>query len=423
MALPLQPPPPIRTDCSNAFARNTMAARIPAILQETLDLNPDYPPGIKDRLGRLRDDISAGALLTPLEAEGASDYQQWLLALRQQEAIIGAPVTWHKAEWFFAETYAYRCLVEATRYFESRRDPFAPQKRSELTSEALWSLIEAAVASDDAAEEQVAQAVAMDLWANRIDLSYAASLERGTDIAPEDLLVDDSDHFMDYLFRSTTAPDQKRAEGAIYIVADNAGSELAMDLVLADRLLQHVTDRVVLYLKAHPTFVSDATPEDVWIMLGEMKRRGGGGAQLAARLTASWEAARLLFLPHQYWNSSTLLRDMPSELYDRVNASQLVIIKGDANYRRAVGDCLWSPDSPFHDVMSYLDAPVLCLRTLKSDPIVGLPSAAIAQDLDRSDPTWRVNGKRGLIQFKPQSSNSQQVAVSGKSRSSQAMTL
>ncbi len=407
MPTPLKPPPPIRTDHSNAFAHNTMAVRIPAILQETLDLNPDYPTGIKDRLGRLRDDIGAGEAIPPLEAERASDYQQWLHALHQQQDIIDAPVTWHNAEWFFAETYAYRCLVEATRYFESRRDPFAPKKKSELTSEALWSLIEGALASDVAAERQIAQAVLLDLWANRIDLSYAASLERGTDIAPEDLLVDDSDNLMDYLCRSTKASPQKRDEGAIYIVVDNAGSELAMDLVLADRLLRHLADRVVLYLKVHPTFVSDATPEDVWIMLGEMKRRGGASAQLAERLAADWESARLLFLPHQFWNSSALLRDVPSAFYDRLNASRLVIIKGDANYRRAVGDCLWPVDSPFRDVMSYLDAPVLCLRTLKSDPIVGLPCAAVADDLDRSDPTWRVNGKRGLIQFKPQSSNSQ----------------
>ena len=407
MALSLRPPPPIRSDHSNVFAHNTMAARIPAILQETLDLNPDYPTGIKERLGRLRDDIAAGEAIPPLEAEGASDYQQWLLALRRQQDITGAAVTWHNAEWFFAETYAYRCLIEATRYFESRRDPFAPKKQSELTSEALWSLIEDALASDAAAEQQVAQAVALDLWANRIDLSYAASLERGTDIAPEDLLADDSDRLLEYFCRSATGSGHMRGEGAIYIVADNAGSELAMDLILADRLLQHVTERVVLYLKTHPTFVSDATPEDVWIMLGEMNRRGGASAQLAERLIAEWESARLLFLPHQYWNSSTLLRDMPLELYGRLNASRLVIIKGDANYRRAVGDCLWPVDSPFQDVMSYLDAPVLCLRTLKSDPIVGLPSAAVAEELDRSDPTWRVNGKRGLIQFKPQTSNSQ----------------
>ncbi len=407
MPVCLKPPPPIRADNSNAFARDTIAARIPAILQETLDLNPDYPAFIKDRLGRLRDDIAAGAAIPPLDAEGASDYQQWLLALRQQQAIMGAPLTWHSCEWFFAETYAYRCLVEATRYFESRRDPFAPKKQAELSSESLWSLLEGALASDAAAERQVAQAVVLDLWANRIDLSYAASLERGTDIAPEDLLVDDSAELLKYLNLSATVPGQMRAEGAIYIVADNAGTELAMDLVLADRLLRHAADRVVLYLKAHPTFVSDATPEDVWIMLGQMNRRQGASAQLAERLVANWNTGRLRFLPHQFWNSSVFLRDMPTALYDKLNAARLVIIKGDANYRRAVGDCLWQVETPFQDVMSYLDAPVLCLRTLKSDPIVGLSSATVAERLDRADPSWRVNGKRGLIQFKPQTSKSQ----------------
>ena len=403
----LTPPPPLRTDHSNAFAHNTMAVRIPAIIQETLDLNPDYPASIKKRLCRLRDDIRAGKVIPPLEIEQASDYQQWLLTLQQQQVIVGEEVTWHNAEWFFAETYAYRCLVQATRCFESQRDPFAPKKNAELKSEALWSLLEGATTADLAAEQQVAQAVVLDLWANRIDLSYAASLERGTNIAPEDMLVDDSGCLMDYLRRSATAPGQMRADGTVYIVVDNAGSELAMDLVLADRLLQHVTDRVVLYLKTHPTFVSDATPEDVWIMLQEMRQRGGAIAHLAERLVTNWESGRLLFVPHQYWNSSTLLRDMPKELHERINTSRLVIIKGDANYRRAVGDCLWPADTPFSDVMSFLDAPVLCLRTLKSDPIVGSPAPAVAEELDHSDPTWRVNGKRGLIQFKPQTSNNQ----------------
>ncbi len=410
MVVSMKPPPPIRADHSNAFAHNTMAARIPAILQETLDLNPDYPASIKNRLGRLRDDIAAAATIPPLDAEGASDYRQWLRALRQQQEIVGAGVvgtTWHNVEWFFAETYAYRCLAQATRYFETRRDPFAPKKQAELSGAALWSLLDVALASEAApARQQVAQAVALDLWANRIDLSYAAAWERGAESAPEDLLVDDSADLLEYLHR-TAESGQMRAASGISIVADNAGSELAMDLVLADRLLRHVTDRVVLYLKAHPTFVSDATPEDVWIMLAAMKRRGGVGAQLAERLTANWEKGALLFLPHQFWNSSTLLRNMPTELYTELNAARLVIIKGDANYRRAVGDCLWSPDKSFSAVMSYIDVPILCLRTLKSDPIVGLPSKSIAEELDRVDPTWRVNGKRGLIQFKAQTSKSQ----------------
>jgi hypothetical protein len=77
----------------------------------------------------------------------------------------------------------------------------------------------------------------------------------------------------------------------------------------------------------------------------------------------------------------------------------MVIVKGDANYRRLVGDAVWQPETPFEDVMRYFPAPILALRTGKSDPIVGLPRG-MAQALDQQDPAWRVNGRRGVIQFR-----------------------
>ena len=42
-----KPPPPIRTDSSNSFANNTMRVRLPAIIDETIALNADYPASIK----------------------------------------------------------------------------------------------------------------------------------------------------------------------------------------------------------------------------------------------------------------------------------------------------------------------------------------------------------------------------------------
>jgi hypothetical protein len=77
--------------------------------------------------------------------------------------------------------------------------------------------------------------------------------------------------------------------------------------------------------------------------------------------------------------------------------SRLVIFKGDANYRRVVGDALWSPETPLSIVTSGFPAPLLALRTLKSDPIVGLPPGT-AQQLEALDPAWRVNARRGVIQ-------------------------
>jgi hypothetical protein len=72
-----------------------------------------------------------------------------------------------------------------------------------------------------------------------------------------------------------------------------------------------------------------------------------------------------------------------------------VIVKGDANYRRTVGDAVWPEITPFADVTAYFPAPLLALRTLKSDPIVGL-APGVASSLDAAEPAWRVNGRRGV---------------------------
>lgn len=384
-------PPPIRTDSSNGFANNTMRARLPAIIDETLTLNSDYDASIRARLQKLRDEIAGGAPIPPLPSS-EPDQDEWLRAIGKQSKIVQSQPGWHNAEWFFAETYAYRWILEAARWQETGRDPFAPKKLAELHGDALWRLAERAMQPVDTLADALSRALALDLWANRIDLSYAASMQHGTETSVDDLLVDDREAVIAHVLGE---PD-----GVIYLVADNAGSELAMDLALADLLLQLPGMRVVVCLKAAPTFVSDATPIDIWLMLAEMQRRGDESAALASRLRAAWSAERLRFLPHAFWNSSHFLWDMPANLHRALNKASLVIIKGDANYRRAVGDCLWDAQTPFAHVLSYLDAPVLCLRTLKSDPLVGLPSAAMAKKLCASDPEWRVNGKRGLIQFK-----------------------
>ena len=312
--------------------------------------------------------------------------------VQKQRHIITGELTWHNAEWFFAETYAYRLILESARFDETGRDPFLPKKLQELHGVDLWRLVSRALLPGNNREEALSRVLALDLWANRIDLSYAASMQHGTDINDDDLLVDDRRAVIEHLAQS--------GSGLVHIIADNAGSELAMDLALTDVLLRQPEARVILWLKARPTFVSDATPQDIWLMLAEMRQRGEESHALAQRLQCAWTGERLRFLPHSYWNSSRFLWDMPSSLRGELQAARLVIIKGDANYRRAVGDALWDAHTPFAEVMGYLDAPALCLRTLKSDPVVGLQSPRIAAQLDASDADWRVNGKRGVIQFK-----------------------
>jgi hypothetical protein len=98
---------------------------------------------------------------------------------------------------------------------------------------------------------------------------------------------------------------------------------------------------------------------------------------------------------HAFWNGPASLWELPWELERDLGPARLVVLKGDANYRRAVNDAAWPPETPFAGVSSYFPAPLFALRTLKSDPVVGLAGGR-AEELERVDPTWRVNGKRGV---------------------------
>jgi len=171
-----------------------------------------------------------------------------------------------------------------------------------------------------------------------------------------------------------------------------------MDLALIDALLKGGVSQVILHVKAHPTFVSDAIPADVWHLITAMEAHTISAQRLAIRLTESWLAKRFIITPDFYWNSRHFIWKMPPSLATAISEALLIIVKGDANYRRLVGDALWPVETPFPDVLNGFPAPVVALRTLKSDPVVGLTPGADTH-LDNIDPAWRVNGQRGVIQF------------------------
>lgn len=391
----------IRTN-NNDFANYTMKVRLPNIIQEISTLNPDYPDSIHEQLDALQAMVANDDVIPLLDMQTAYDYDPWMKAYEEQHTLVNGDLTWHDVQWFFAETYVYRYLLEVVRWYETGRDPYLPKKRTELDGDALWKLLDCTLAVSGTVDEQLMELLAFDLWGNRIDLSYEESRAQGTDISDDDLLVDDRANLLDYLHQSATDSGSLKGKGDIYIVADNAGTELTMDLVLIDFLLQHVTEKVYLHVKAHPTFVSDTISADVWMTLDAMLQHGEKATQLSQRLIDAWNKERFHILPHPYWNSSDFIWHMPKTLSHLLNDARMVIFKGDANYRRVVGDAMWAVETSFSDILSFINAPVMCLRTLKSDTLIGLPSAETAQKLNTIDPKWRNNGKRGVIQFKDQ---------------------
>jgi len=387
-------PEPLRMD--NEFAYKSMAERVPHIIRETQAANADYPPAILHALDRLHAALTGNAPVTMLDTlpVPADDYAGWEAAYRSQQAKA-EPLTWLHAEWFFAETLCYRHLIQAVRWHETGRDPFAPKKQVEFESDNLWQLLHAALDVDADFDEALSVLLSYSLWGNRVDLSHPAGSLAGETASDDDLLVDDRAQLQDYL--TSTASDESRAH-SLHIVADNAGTELAMDLALADLWLSRVSQTVVLHLKSHPTFVSDATIPDLWHTLRALTDHGGQPAALAQRLHRAWQAGRLTLAAHSFWNSSYFLWEMPPLLQQALAHARLVILKGDANYRRATGDAIWEAGTPFPDAVDYFPAPILALRSLKSDTLVGVPDA-ITRRLDASSDTWRTTGQYGVMQF------------------------
>jgi len=72
-------------------------------------------------------------------------------------------------------------------------------------------------------------------------------------------------------------------------------------------------------------------------------------------------------------------------------------LKGDAHYRRMLGDRHWPFDAPLDDATGYLPSPTLALRTLKSEVAVGLSEEAMARARAGSA-DWAINGEWGVVQ-------------------------
>ena len=394
-------PPPLRGAESGSFAHYTVAGRMPGIARRVVEEN-DFAPAIVKRLEGLVAELPQGFIrpLTDTDAPDAADWQRYVTPYAGQD--------WLQVPWFFAETYFYRRILEATGYFEPGSgqgvDPFIYQKREGLNQS--WERVRALCAQVNEALEHkgwdhnvFAELLAVDLWGNQADLSvWPAGQEGqpshlGTEAQQAHLLVNDTAALFDYL--SGLRTEKTRLD----FIIDNAGFELIGDFCLADYLLGSETAAAVrFHLKTHPTFVSDATIQDADETIATLLASNDAAVQaLGQRLRAHLDSGRLRLCQHPFWTSPLPLWQMPDDLYQELARPALVISKGDANYRRALADSHWAHTTPFAAIVAYFPAPVVHLRTLKSEVVAGLqigqPEALLRRDLD-----WLTGGKWGVIQ-------------------------
>jgi hypothetical protein len=138
-------------------------------------------------------------------------------------------------------------------------------------------------------------------------------------------------------------------------------------------------------------------PKDILFTLEVLKSDPTAGIRaLAQRLEGFLSSGRLKLRDDPYWSTCLMFRRMPKDLCNDLAQSDLVILKGDVNYRRVLDDRHWDYTTTLEKAGSYFPASFLLLRTLKGELMVGL-NPGQAEKIMADDPTWLINGKRGVI--------------------------
>jgi hypothetical protein len=412
-------PEPLRSSTPGTWAHDTMSRRVDGeILARTLEDNQEFldlHPEIATAVEGLRHDLRTAAPLkyptAPTSADQKEEFDTWCEILKP---IVEKKETWLSAPWMVSEFYIYRSLMDCFGYWNKDSagymyDPFGKQKHAGLVSstksaEAILKRIPNLPAT--AKGQQVA--FSMALWGNKMDLSlWPADAESNKDVfsevlaaAHENMLHDDSETLSKWC-DSLIA----KGGGAVDIIVDNAGFELVTDLALGQYLIETgIAKTVTFQLKSHPTFVSDALEKDLretvdyYTQLSEKEfphARAAGLKWQSYLESGQWQCQE-----HPFWVQGWPMWRMTESLYqDLQKRCDLAIVKGDANYRRLLGDLDWDKTASFEDVVgAYFPCPVLALRTLKSEICCGMAQEQVERASELDD-NWLVNGRFGVVHF------------------------
>ena len=410
---PLLPlPEPLRGSDPHSFAQRTLSQRLPGIARRVLRSNPWHMPA-KTRLQALADEMPHGKL-RPLDDPQAPDAAAWEVDFAPYLGL-----TWLEAPWFVVETYFFRRILEATGYYQTgpgfHVDPYRSEKHFEQehisshmhslcahlevlsTPNRLSGLENPALIVQF--QKKLAAILRANIWGNQADRSmWPAGSREAPSFQPnsrpdEHLLVDHSDQVAEFFSR------QEALSHRVDLILDNSGIELAYDLGLVDFLLARpFTQEFYLHAKAHPTYVSDVSVPDIFETIDHLQAAAHDCLRrLAERLRGYLDDGKLKLQTDYFWTSPLSGWEMHEELRSELGKADLIFSKGDANYRRWLGDRHWLHTTPVDEILAYFPTSMVMLRVLKANLIAGLPSG-LTERMNSQDPEWLHNGKWGIIQ-------------------------
>ena len=105
-----------------------------------------------------------------------------------------------------------------------------------------------------------------------------------------------------------------------------------------------------------------------------------------------------------FWTSPYPFNDkkrIDEKLYDELSKSDFLLMKGDLNYRKLLGDLDWPHDTLLSTlVRDFFPCSFAALRTLKSDLVANLNlNDQNLKQIIQNDQNWMISGDYGVIQL------------------------
>lgn len=430
---------------TDSFAHVSLTVRWPALIGTAVDdvrlELAALPEGQKKQQGvQLVEDmlavqrsVASDAIVEPIIAEvpDRDIYNRFI-------TVDGQRQQWSAMGWLDSECLVYRKLQIALEaqplwrgfdYFaRAKNDTFVKSAHAVSTLAERYHKVHVQLATrppPEVLELLAHELFSTALWGNATDLSLlvTVSMEQLKELQvsaanrdKESLLVND--------FKKVWHQLRSDAGGRVDIVLDNSGFELYTDLVLTLFLLDSgLAEQVVLHPKNLPWMVSDVVPSDLPAILGLLADATKFPLYrddldfIVHKLHDYLAEGQLIMRTSAFWTTPLPFSEIRKggegggeAVYKDLRASKLVVFKGDLNYRKLTADKVWPYDTPFEVAIGDLaqsHIPLVALRTVKADVIVGLP-AGKGEELDKqwkeehpSDRAhaWSWGGKYAVISF------------------------